>query len=65
MWGDGIGGDPQPQSWRKIPFPTLEQCFFSLLPNPGEMSSNPKLIPPPWALIQAEAQGCQQGVWSS
>lgn len=39
--------------------------FFSLLPIPGEISSSPKLIPPARALIQAEAQGCQQGVRSS
>ena len=30
MWRDGIGGDPQPQSLRKIPFLTLEKLFFSL-----------------------------------
>ena len=42
MWRDGIGGDPQPQSLRTIPFLTLEKFFFfSLLPNPGEMSSSP------------------------
>ena len=26
--GDGIGGDPQPRSLRKIPFLTLENLFF-------------------------------------
>lgn len=65
IWEDGTGRWSITTELEEDPHPYNGTLVFSLFPNRGAMSSSPRWIPPPRALIQAEAQDCQQGVWSS
>lgn len=65
IWEDGTGRWSITTELEEDTHPFNGTLVFSLFPNRREMSSSPRWIPPPRALIQAEAQDCQQGVWSS